>query len=497
MTEVASKETGTQKTASPKVGYAIAAILGLVIVLLISFYFIYNGLNHAGRWVRLYPGYVQQDYFNNYEFAVFHNDDEANELLRYIESGIDRYRINTASYDYLLVGFIQECSSRDINQARVNDITEDGVAKIYIGYGAADPFSSGSCYEAKRFVLFEGKKGSFDSIKKLEFSGAKRLDIGAEPEIDYIAEASFIGYANEQGYDSKSMIFTNYDDIMALFAGIAEPDIKVPFTAADFVSSDYLYIPISDNGCSNRIVNVGLTGIEHYVANVVIEERNLCGVCAPSTLMYVIPVEKGSVSQISTRHETVGRQKCTGYDIKKPVIYLYPEERTNVSVKLGAPEKLVVSYPAYRDGWNVIAQPNGDLQDIATGRELYSLYYEAENTTSRGVRETGFVVRGEETAAFLEAKLAQLGLTEREAEEFIIYWLPQMQNNAYNYIYFATGEEVAKNMPLEVSPAPKTTIRINMEWKALDAPITVKPQTLPATPLRDGFTLVEWGGTIL
>jgi hypothetical protein len=52
-------------------------------------------------------------------------------------------------------------------------------------------------------------------------------------------------------------------------------------------------------------------------------------------------------------------------------------------------------------------------------------------------------------------------------------------------------------MPLDVAPAPDTIIRINMEWKALDAPIKVKQQNLPATPIREGFTLVEWGGTIL
>ena len=52
-------------------------------------------------------------------------------------------------------------------------------------------------------------------------------------------------------------------------------------------------------------------------------------------------------------------------------------------------------------------------------------------------------------------------------------------------------------MPLNVTPAPETVIRINMEFKALDAPIQVKEQQLPETPIRKGFTLVEWGGTIL
>ncbi|MCQ2568886.1 MAG: hypothetical protein MJ155_01185, partial [Candidatus Saccharibacteria bacterium] len=111
--------------------------------------------------------------------------------------------------------------------------------------------------------------------------------------------------------------------------------------------------------------------------------------------------------------------------------------------------------------------------------------------------EDGFVVKGSDTAEFLEEKLAKLGLNEREAEEFIIFWLPQMQNNAYNYIHFADVSEIDANMPLEVSPAPTTTIRINMEWKALEAPINIKEQKLPATPERKGFTLVEWGGTIL
>ena len=52
-------------------------------------------------------------------------------------------------------------------------------------------------------------------------------------------------------------------------------------------------------------------------------------------------------------------------------------------------------------------------------------------------------------------KLAQLGLNEREAEEFIIYWLPKMQNNPYS----------------------------------------LSPQLLPEAPARNGFTVVEWGGS--
>ena len=114
-----------------------------------------------------------------------------------------------------------------------------------------------------------------------------------------------------------------------------------------------------------------------------------------------------------------------------------------------------------------------------------------------GIRDEGFVVKGSDTAAFLEQKLAKLGLTEREAEEFIIYWLPQLQNNPYNYIYFALAEETAQNMPLDISPRPDTVIRFTMAYYPLQKPLQTKEQKLPETPERKGFTLVEWGGTLL
>lgn len=46
------------------------------------------------------------------------------------------------------------------------------------------------------------------------------------------------------------------------------------------------------------------------------------------------------------------------------------------------------------------------------------------------------MVEGEKTAAFLERVLSEMGLVPREYNEFIVYWLPKMQNNAYNLITF-------------------------------------------------------------
>ena len=174
----------------------------------------------------------------------------------------------------------------------------------------------------------------------------------------------------------------------------------------------------------------------------------------------------------------------------KPVIYLYPQRETEVSVKLKLDGKLTCTYPAYQDGWRVTAKPDGTLTD-GEGQTYNYLYWEGE-THSQWDMTTGFCVRGEDTAAFLEGALAKQGLNRREANEFIVYWLPLMEGNAYNIISFQTDvyTEAAK---LEINPAPDTLIRVFMAWQALDQYVAIEEQELTA-PQRTGFTVVEWGG---
>ena len=319
---------------------------------------------------------------------------------------------------------------------------------------------------------------------------------------EFLTEGEFFfGPTYEDGSSDLANVafIREVDDLKEYFDGESKT-YDMAMDAADnfdFDEHDYLLVRAADHYCGGSIVAAGITEVKSGVANVVIEEEGSCGVCVLEYEYWLIEIDRyPSLYAANSSYNVVNSYSCDPYVSYKPIIYLYPEIETEVSVKLGAKEKLLVSYPKYVDGWKVLAQPDGKLTDLQTGRQLYSLYYEADNTVS-GMHEEGFVVKGSDTVSFLEEKLAQLGLTETEAEEFIVYWLPQMQNNTYNYIYFAINDEVAANMPLEVSPAPTTSIRISMEWKALDAPISVKEQKLPETPTRKGFTLVEWGGTIL
>jgi hypothetical protein len=178
--------------------------------------------------------------------------------------------------------------------------------------------------------------------------------------------------------------------------------------------------------------------------------------------------------------------------VAKPLIYLYPNAEIEVSVKLGNSHKISHSYPKYENEWVVRAKPNGDL--TYNNRTYYGLYWEGKNAPTFDTTK-GFVVKGSDTITFLEEKLAILGLTEREANEFIIYWLPKLENNPYNFIAFASMEMQNEYMPLEINPKPNTLIRVMMVYKKLDNPIEVREQVLAPTPIRNGFTVVEWGGT--
>ena len=199
-------------------------------------------------------------------------------------------------------------------------------------------------------------------------------------------------------------------------------------------------------------------------------------------LIVCLTVSLTGCSMIEMIHEPVAAEK--------PVIYLYPEEETNVFVKLDFDGELSTTYPAYDNGWKVTAKPDGTLTD-ENGREYYCLYWEGISNTEYDMSK-GFVVKGEDTAEFLEDALSELGLNDREANEFIIYWLPRMEGNEYNLISFQ-NEAYTDSAEYMIEPAPDSILRVFMAWRGLDEPIYVEPQELNNVE-REGFTVVEWGG---
>lgn len=178
------------------------------------------------------------------------------------------------------------------------------------------------------------------------------------------------------------------------------------------------------------------------------------------------------------------------YICYKPVIYLYPEEETEVNVQLDIDGSFTYTKPAYEDGWRVTAAPDGTLT-AENGRTYPYLFWEAKLNTEYDFSK-GFCVSGGDTEAFLRESLTTLGLNRKEADEFIGFWLQFMKDNPYNVISFQTSAytDAAK---LDITPQPDTTIRVFMAWYASDEAVEIPAQMLTPTQ-RNGFTAVEWGG---
>ena len=122
----------------------------------------------------------------------------------------------------------------------------------------------------------------------------------------------------------------------------------------------------------------------------------------------------------------------------------------------------------------------------------YYLFWEGSGQSDWDF-SSGFCVPGPETEGFLRKVLPQTGLLPREYNDFITYWVPRMQHNRYNLIHFA-GEPYERLAPLTVTPSPDAILRVHMVYRPLASPVELPPQTFEPFE-RNGFTVVEWGGS--
>lgn len=183
----------------------------------------------------------------------------------------------------------------------------------------------------------------------------------------------------------------------------------------------------------------------------------------------------------------------------KPVIYLYPEQETKVNVQLDFNGTLTSTYPTLPpEGWTVTAQPDGTLTD-EEGRSYRYLFWEGVANVD-WKQDSGFLVKAEDAREFLEESLTQLGLNELEQNDFITYWLPKLEKNGESFVTFA-AEQYTDNAVLTVTPQPDSVLRVQMLISKVDDSNRAAFQKLPEQELprfeREGFVLVEWGGTDL
>lgn len=179
----------------------------------------------------------------------------------------------------------------------------------------------------------------------------------------------------------------------------------------------------------------------------------------------------------------------------KPIIYLYPEQETDITVKvIPTTGYLTFTYPEYNDIWEVSSNSTGEIKD-KSGNSYEYLWWESKSEYVPDMT-SGFVVKYDNLDIFFNLILTKAGFNQKEINDFKEYWVPTMTNEYTPYfkISFLQNEEVNNIADLLISPSPDTEIRMFMIYDRLFEKESTPTQRILNTE-REGFTVTEWGGT--
>lgn len=175
----------------------------------------------------------------------------------------------------------------------------------------------------------------------------------------------------------------------------------------------------------------------------------------------------------------------------KPVVYLYPAEKTDVRVELDA--LVTVSEPKYGSGWDVVAEPDGTL--TVGGVEYDSLFWDGYGNGEYPEITKGYVVKTENVMSLIEQQMAYMNFNEKEIRDFVEFWTPHMPEEMYTRFTWLLTTDMERLAKLSIEPKPDTLIRVFLDYEGLTEPIEIETQKLPRIE-REGFVATEWGGLL-
>ncbi|MBO5095445.1 MAG: hypothetical protein J6B98_01030 [Bacilli bacterium] len=299
-------------------------------------------------------------------------------------------------------------------------------------------------------------------------------------EIDYNFEIN--------GYETLG-VATNFEEYKQI---IEKFEIDYLDENIDFSINNYLLLVIdTKNKYNNSFIEYkGYNIIDNQIVYT-IDISNTCGMLAPHIEILALPISKEYNGLENNIKFTKSKRYCDPNVAYKPVLYLYPENKTNITINFENEEYLTTTYPKFKNSWQILAYPNGDLYDY-NGKYYYALYWEEKYTNLVDFSE-GFYVTKDNAIQFLEEKLSIIGLSDREKNEFIMYWLPILEQNEKNLVYFELTGAKQKYNELIIEPKPDSLLRMTMHVKKVQKQQNIKEQKLETFD-RTGFTAVEWGG---
>ncbi|MHA2283429.1 MAG: hypothetical protein ACXAC5_21525 [Promethearchaeota archaeon] len=176
--------------------------------------------------------------------------------------------------------------------------------------------------------------------------------------------------------------------------------------------------------------------------------------------------------------------------VLKPAIYLYPQETLKIKVSLSINGEITISEPEYNNGWDVVVEPGGKIED-----SYDYLFYEARLNYLKTPDE-GWCVEYEHLELWMNNTLKELGLNEKESKDLKVFWLDFLPIANYYEIKLLSKEYLDSNMGLIIDPTPETIIRVMLTFSPYQNAVEIDTPLIK-TPIRSGFTVVEWGGFLI
>ena len=173
----------------------------------------------------------------------------------------------------------------------------------------------------------------------------------------------------------------------------------------------------------------------------------------------------------------------------KPNIYIYPNEKLNLSVKILFPNggKVIESIPNYKNSWEVTVTPDGKIDDT-----YRYLFYECQ-MPDLAQKEYGWVVDKSNLKDFFNKNMVASGFSQNEITDFIEYWIPILTEYKYYEIYPQYKSTLDEMVKISYSIEPTNFYRLFYFIKGRDNNTLQLLTPIIETAKRKNYYAVEWG----
>ena len=182
-------------------------------------------------------------------------------------------------------------------------------------------------------------------------------------------------------------------------------------------------------------------------------------------------------------------EECNSSQVDKPNIYIYPNEKIQLTVKLDFPMggEIVTSIPEYGTGWNVLVDTTGLMDNT------YSYLFYESIQPDIWQRNYGWSIKTADLDLFFRKNMTEYGFKGREIEDFVDYWIPRLKDSPFYSIYPQTKNLIDNVIKFDFSKQPDNLLRLFYVIKGNNQlqERLIEPRIDNFN--REGYFVTEWG----